>query len=114
MEEKFLRDTFVYGNEFWEFYNSQSLSVQKKIDWTIGLVRSLRVIPEKFFKHIEGTDGLYEIRVKFGSDIFRIFCFFDKGRLIILLNGFRKKSQKTPLGEIERALSLRRKYYEEK
>ena len=59
-----MRITYVYGNEFWDFYYSQKTDIQNKIDWTIGLVRSLRMIPEKFFKHLEGTDGLFEIRVK--------------------------------------------------
>ena len=61
----------------------------------------------------EGTDGLYEIRVKVGSDIYRIFCFFDKGQLVILLNGFQKKSEKTPRQEIERAERLKKQYYED-
>lgn len=69
-------------------------------------------IPAKFFKQIE--DGIYEIRVKVGSDIYRVFCFFDDGKLIILLNGFQKKSQKTPKNEIQRAVKLRREYYHEK
>ncbi|WP_339788848.1 type II toxin-antitoxin system RelE/ParE family toxin [uncultured Imperialibacter sp.] len=71
------------------------------------------MIPERFFKHLEGTDGLFEIRIKVGSDIFRVFCFFDKGKLVIVLNGFQKKSQKTPKNEIERAERLMRKYYDE-
>ena len=61
-------------------------------------------------KHIEGTDGLYEIRVQQGSDIFRIFCFFDKGKLIILANGFQKKTKKTPKSEIEKALIIKMEY----
>lgn len=109
-----MRTTYVYGNEFWNFYNSQMPEVQNKIDWTIGLVRSLRMVPAKFFKHIEGTDGLFEIRIKVGSDIFRIFCFFDEGNLVILLNGFQKKTQKTPKIEIEKAERLKQKYYEDK
>ena len=72
------------------------------------------MIPEKFFKHIEGTNGLFEIRIKGGSDIFRIFCFFDEGKLVILLNGFQKKSDKTPKNEIEKAERLKQKYYEDK
>ena len=72
------------------------------------------MIPEKFFKHIEGTDGLFEIRTKVGSDIFRIFCFFDEGNLVILLNGFQKKADKTPKNEIEKAERLKQKYYEDK
>lgn len=109
-----MRTTYVYGNEFWDFYYSQKPEVQNKIDWTIGLVRSLRIIPEKFFKHLKGTDGLFEIRIKVGSDIFRILCFFDEGNLVILLNGFQKKTQKTPKNEIEKAERLKQKYYEDK
>ena len=104
----------MYGNHFWDFYNAQSKSVQNKIDWVIGLVRSLRIIPEKFFKHLEGTDGLYEMRVKVGSDIFRVFCCFDRDQLIILFNGFQKKSDKTPRQEIERAEKLKKQYFESK
>jgi phage-related protein len=109
-----MRTTYVYGNEFWDFYYAQKPEVQDKIDWVIGLVRSLRMIPEKFFKHLEGTDGLFEIRIKVGSDIFRIFCFFDGGNLVILLNGFLKKGDKTPKNEIEKAKRLKQKYYEDK
>lgn len=71
------------------------------------------MIPDKFFKHLEGTDGLFEIRVKVGSDIYRIFCFFDKGNLVILLNGFQKKTDKTPKNEIIKAEKLKQKYHEE-
>ncbi len=109
-----MRTTYVYGTEFWDFYYAQRSEVQDKIDWVIGLVRSLEMIPEKFFKHIEGTNGLFEIRIKSGSDIFRIFCFFDEGKLVILLNGFQKKSDKTPKNEIEKAERLKQKYYEDK
>jgi phage-related protein len=72
------------------------------------------MVPEKFFKYLEGTDGLFEVRIKVGSDTFRIFCFFDEGNLTILLNGFRKKTEKTPKIEIDRAERLKQKYYEEK
>jgi hypothetical protein len=75
--ERFLRDAFVYKNYFWDFYNSQNIKVQAKVDFVIGLVRTLRIVPEKFLKHLEGTDGLYEMRIKVGSNIFRVFCFFD-------------------------------------
>ena len=73
----------------------------------------LEKIPETYLKHIENTDGLYEIRVKQGSDIFRIFCFFDKGKLIVLANGFQKKEQKTPKKEIEKALKIKKEYENE-
>lgn len=72
----------------------------------------MRQIPVKFFKHLE--DGIYEIRIEFGGNIYRIFCFFDDDKLVILLHAFQKKSQKTPRKEIERAKTLRRNYYEDK
>jgi len=108
-----MRSTYVYGTDFWDFYYSQKPEVQDKIDWVIGLVRTIRMVPDKFFKYLEGTDGLFEIKIKVGSDIYRIFCFFDKGNLIILLNGFQKKTEKTPKNEIEKAERLKKKYYEE-
>ena len=78
------------------------------------LIATLDRVPEKYFKHINGSTGLYEIRVEVGSDIFRIFCFFDKGKLVILVNGFQKKTQKTPKNEIELAEKLKKQYFDEK
>lgn len=69
-------------------------------------------ISTKFFKHLE--DGIYEIRIEVGSNIYRIFTFFDDNKLVILLHGFQKKTQKTPRTEIEQAKKLRRNYYEDK
>ncbi len=114
MNESYIRQTIVYGPYFWDFYLTQTKEVQRKIDWVIGLVRTLQVVPVKFFKHLEGTDGLYEMRIKVGSNIFRVFCCFDKGNLVILLNGFQKKSEKTPRQEIERAEKLKQQYFEDK
>jgi phage-related protein len=71
-------------------------------------------VPEKYLKHLTGTTGLYEVRVEVGSDIYRVFCFFDKGQLIILVNGFQKKTQKTPTNEIELAEKLKKQYFNEK
>jgi phage-related protein len=113
MDNKQIREVIFYGDFFWNFYKKQSPKVKKKINWTFGLLKDLEVIPEKYLKHIEETD-LYEIRVSFGNNIFRIFCFFDKGRLIIILNGFQKKTQKTPKTEIDRAIKLKKEYYENK
>jgi phage-related protein len=70
--------------------------------------------PSKYFSHLENTNGLYEIRVEVGSNIFRVFSFFDEGNLVILLNGFQKKSQKTPRNEIELAEKLKKDYFNEK
>ena len=78
------------------------------------VIETVEKIPTEYFKHMEGTDGLYEIRVQFGDDIFRIFCFFDEGKLVVLTNGFQKKTQKTPKKEIEKALKIKEEYNNEK
>ena len=88
--------------------------VQDKIIWTFDLIEDLQRVPETYLKHIENTEGLFEIRVQSGSDIFRIFCFFDQGQLIVLANGFQKKTQKTPKKEIEKALKIKTEYENEK
>jgi phage-related protein len=112
--EEFKRKISVYKNDFWDFYNSQTVEVQKKIDWVIGLVRILKIVPQKYLKHLSGTDGLYEIRVQLGNNTYRVFCFFDEGNLVILLSGFQKKDQKTPKKEIKKAEKLKQEYYENK
>jgi len=87
---------------------------EKKIDWTFLLIKTTRIVPEKFLKHLANTDGLWEVRVSAGNGIFRIFCFFEKGNMIILLTGFQKKTKKTPRKEIKRAERLKKQYYENK
>lgn len=114
MNEAKFRNSFLYKDYFTSFYSKQKTKVKEKIIWTIKLVETLRVVPEEYFKHIETTDGLFEIRVKQGSDIFRIFSFFDEGKLIVLANGFQKKTQKTPKQEIERAEKIKAEYFAEK
>ena len=71
-------------------------------------------MPSNYLKMLVGTNGLYEARIQLGSDIWRVFCFFDNGKLVILLNGFTKKTQKTPKNEIVKALKLKQKYYDTK
>jgi phage-related protein len=88
--------------------------VKDKIIWTFELIEELQRIPETYLKHIENTEGLYEIRVQNGGDIFRIFCFFDNGQLVIIANGFQKKTQRTPKQEIEKALKIKQEYENEK
>jgi phage-related protein len=109
-----VRSLKVYGNEFWNFFNKQNQKVKDRILWTIRLIRDIPRVPEQYLKHLKGTDGIYEIRVAAGNNIFRIFCFFDEGHLVILLNGFQKKSQKTPFNELEKAIRLKKQYYENK
>jgi len=107
-----MRKLEPFEDYYWEFYNKQSKLVQTKIDYVLHIVITIEQIPKKFFKHIE--DGIYEIRIKSGSDIYRIFSFFDEGKLVILLHGFTKKSQKLPRKELKKAIELRSRYYEKK
>jgi len=109
---EFKREIGFYENHFKDFYLKQSLVVRKKIDWTLLVLRNTRIVPDKFLKNLTNTEGLWEVRISAGNGIFRIFCFFDKGNLIILLSGFQKKKQKTPKKEIKRAERLKKEYYE--
>lgn len=113
-ESKKYRTVIAYKNYFEIFLLKQKQKVREKIAWTFLLIEETQYIPEKYLKHIENTDGLYEIRIQWASDIFRIFCFFDEGKLIVLANGFQKKSQKTPTQEIEKAIKIKHEYYENK
>ena len=88
--------------------------MKRKIIWTFDLIEEFPRVPETYFKHIENAEGLYEIRVQVGGDIFRIFCFFDAEQLVILANGFQKKTQKTPTIEIQKALTIKKEYENEK
>ena len=97
MNEKQKYRTIIFYREYFQnFFDKQSKKVKAKIMWTFDLIEDLERVPETYLKHIENTGGLYEIRVQSGSDIFRFFCFFDKGQLVVLINGFQKKTQKTP------------------
>ena len=108
------RTIIAYKDYFEEFLNKQRLKVREKIIWTFLLIEEVQQVPEIYLKHLEGTDGLYEIRIQLASDIFRIFCFFDEGKLVVLANGFQKKTQKTPKQEIVKALKIKEEYYESK
>jgi phage-related protein len=108
------RTITLYKNYFTDFYDKQRQKVKEKIIWTFKLIETIQQVPTDYLEHMEGTDGLYEIRVKLGSDIFRIFCFFDEGKIIVLANGFQKKTQKTPKKEIEKALKIKKEYESEK
>jgi phage-related protein len=108
-KHKYRKITF-YKDYFQDFFDRQSKKVKAKIVWTFDLVEDLQRVPETYLKHIENTDGLYEIRVQLGSDIFRIFCFFDQGQLVVVANGFQKKTKKTPRNEIDLALKIKAEY----
>lgn len=109
-----IRTIVAYRHYFEDFLRGQPVKVQNKIYKILEIIEFQQRIPSKYIKHIEGSDGLYETIFALGSDIWRVFCFFDEGRLIILLNGFQKKSQKTPKDEIKLAIRLRDEYYVEK
>jgi phage-related protein len=114
MSEINFRIVTLYKNYFTDFFDKQKQKVKDKILWTFRIIESQQQIPSCYFQHMAETDGLYEIRVQLGSDIFRIFCFFDEGKMIVLTNGFQKKSQKTPKSEVEKALKIKREYEQEK
>lgn len=109
-----VREVVAYKNYFEDFLLSQSGKVQDKIFKIIEAIETLERVPSNYLKFIEGTKGLYEARIQIASNNWRVFCFFDEGRLVILLNGFQKKTQKTPKKEMEKAMRLMEMYYTEK
>ncbi len=109
-----IREIVAYRHHFEEFLKSQPKKVQDKIFKIIEAIETLERIPQHYLKHVEGTNGLYEARIQLASNIWRVFCFFDEDRLVILLNGFQKKTQKTPQREIHKAVVLMKEYYESK
>ncbi len=111
MEE--IRQIIFYKNYFYEFFNEQSEKVRTKIDEVLFIISVVERIPIKFFKKIEGVKDLYEIRIEYESNIYRIFCCFDKGKIVVLFNGFQKKSQKTPSKEIDKAIKIMNEYFNE-
>lgn len=113
-EKQKYRTIIFYKDYFEEFFVKQRNKAKAKIIWTFVLIEELKQVPETYLKHIENTYGLYEIRVQQGNDIFRIFCFFDQGHLVVLANGFQKKTQKTPKKEIENAVKIKVEYEREK
>ncbi len=114
MGQKFIRHIFYYKQYFLKFFDEQTDDVQRKFNWTLELISTIDHVPKKYFQHMEGTVGLYEIRVEAGSNIFRAFAFFDEGQLIVVANGFQKKTQKTPKNEIELAKKIKKEYFNEK
>lgn len=108
------REIIFFETHFIEFYQEQDQKVKEKIQYVLELIKQVERVPEKFLKHLSGTSGLYEIRIEFQSNIYRLFCCFDDGKLVVLFNGFQKKSQKTPQNEIEKAETLKRRYFETK
>lgn len=108
------REIKFYKHYFNEFYVAQSDKVRLKIAQTLVWLQTIDRLPVSILKSIEGKKGLYEIRIEFSGNIYRVFCCFDEGSLVILFNGFQKKTQKTPVGEIEKAERLMNEYFNNK
>jgi phage-related protein len=108
------RQIIFHGTHFQNFYIEQNDKVREKIAYVFHVIKTVEKVPEKFLKHMEGSDGLFEVRIEVGSNIFRIFCCFDKGNIIVLFNGFQKKTQKTPKQELELATKLKKEYFNSK
>ena len=97
-----------------DFYKVQDEKVKVKIQNVLELIKQVDRVPEKFLKHLSGTQGIYEIRIEYQSSAFRIFCCFDRGNLVILFNAFQKKTQKTPQKELDKAVRLKNEYFQTK
>ena len=109
-----IREIVFYKDYFSEFFAPLSVKVKDKIDEVLFMFTIIERIPVKFFKSIEGIKGLFEIRIEYESNIYRIFCCFDRGNLVVLFNGFQKKTQKTPRKELEKAEIIMLEYFNEK
>ncbi len=112
MDQK--RQLIYFKDYYWNFFNTQSEKTKDKIDYVLFLITVAERIPKKFFETMTGYDGLFAIRIEFESNIFRVFCCFDKGNLVVLFNGFQKKTQKTPKKEIDKAMQIMHEYFEYK
>lgn len=108
------RQIIFYKDHFIDFYKELPPKVREKFKFTLELIRQVDNIPEMFFGPMTGYEGLYEVRIGYQSNIYRIFCCFDQGNLIVLFNAFQKKTQKTPKKEIEKAMRLKAEYFESK
>lgn len=108
------RDLYFYKHYYLSFFKAQTEEVKTKFNWTLNLIATLDKIPVKYFQYIVNSEGLYEIRVQVGNNIFRAFAFFDGGKMIVIANAFQKKTQKTPKNEIELARKIKNEYFYEK
>ena len=109
-----VREVITYKHYFEDFFKAQTRKVQDKIIKILDLLEQVERVPSTYLKYIEGTNGLFEIRVQLANNIFRIFCCFDGNKMVVLFSGFQKKTQKTPSGEIARAERIMTEYFTEK
>lgn len=103
------RKISAYKNYFWDFIATLNKGAVNKITYVLDMLATQDRVSEKFVKHIR--DGVFEIRAEYESNIYRVFFCFDDGNIVILFNGFQKKTQKTPEGEIRKAIQLKNEYY---
>ena len=106
------RRILTYGGYFERFIESLSYKEQQKVKYGLLLLKTLDKIPTKFVKYIRG--GIYELRTEYNGNILRVFFIFDEGNIVVLFNGFQKKTQKTPEKEIELAIRIKERYYGDK
>lgn len=114
MKKEFVRKVVVFEDHFKEFRKTLGRKALKKLYQVLTLIMMVKVVPARFLKAIEGRKGLFEIRVEQGNNIYRVFCCFDEENLVILFNGFQKKTQKTPIEQLDKAEALMKKYYDQK
>jgi phage-related protein len=108
------RKIIFYESHFIDFYRNLDIKVKLKIQYVFELIKQVDHVPSKFLKQIIGIQGLYEIRVNYQSNTFRVFCCFDEGQLVVLFNAFQKKDIKIPKKEIEKAERLMKEYFQNK
>lgn len=107
-----MRKLRLFDGYFEQFMKMLSPTEQKKLNYILDLLKWNERVSSKFVKHL--LDGLFEIRMEYNGNIFRVFFIFDEGNIIVLFNGFQKKSQKTPISEITKALKIKEDYYASK
>jgi phage-related protein len=106
------REIIFHGDYFLDFYRDLDIKVKQKIQYVFELIKQVNIVPDSFLSPLTGYEGLFEIRIEYQSNIYRIFCCFDAGKLVVLFNGFQKKTQKTPKQEIDKAMRLKKEYFE--
>ena len=109
-----VREVIAYKDYFEDFLKEQPEKVQDKIFKVIEAIETLERVPKNYLKQLTDTKGLYEARIQLASNIWRVFCFFDEDKLVILINGFQKKTEKTPKSELEKAKKIMGEYFNEK
>ena len=114
MKKEYVRQVVVFEDHFKDFRKTLDRDTLKKLYQVLTLIMKVEVIPVKFLKAIAGRKGLYEIRIEQGNNIYRVFCCFDEGNLVILFNGFQKKTQKAPVEQLDKAEALMKKYFDQK